>query len=411
VDVEDSPEEARFRAEARAWLRQHAPTKGGPDDFSEDFFGSELAHQELVDRCVAWQRTLWDGGWAGISFPREWYGRGGSLIQEVIFAEESADFGVTTGLFAVAHSMVGPAILALGTDEQRHRFLPAMLRGDELWCQLFSEPGAGSDLAGLGTRAERDGDHFVVNGQKVWTSHADTSDYAILLARTDPHAPKHRGITYFLVDMRTPGIEVRPLRQMTGERQFSEVFLTDVSVPATAVLGGEAAIGQGWRAAVHTLANERAMIGAAHVMTDVTPVVELARRKGRLDDSVVRQELAAAHARMRIITYLGYRARTALARGAPPGPETSVVKLAFAEHFARTASLAKTLQGADGMLAHNGADGHDRATTSGGRTDLLTWRFLFSPSTGIAGGTNEVQRGIIGERVLGLPREPQVATR
>ncbi len=178
-----------------------------------------------------------------------------------------------------------------------------MLRGDEMWCQLFSEPGAGSDLAGLSTRAERDGDQWIVNGQKVWTSNADTSHYGILLARTDPDAPKHRGITYFLVDMATPGIEVRPLRQMTGESHFSEVFLTDVAIPASAILGGPAELGNGWRAAVHTLANERAMIGGSQSMTDIGPVVELARRLGALDDPVVRQELAAAHIRMRIIDF------------------------------------------------------------------------------------------------------------
>jgi alkylation response protein AidB-like acyl-CoA dehydrogenase len=394
VDIDDTPEEAAFRAEARAWLEANAPAKGSADDFSEAFFEQGADVAETMRRNAEWQRRLWDAGWAGISYPREWYGRGGTLMQEVIFAEESSAFGVIAGAFAVAHSMVGPAILELGTDEQRHRFIPATLRGDETWCQLFSEPGAGSDLAGLGTRAERDGDQWIVNGQKVWTSNADTSHYGILLARTDADAPKHRGITYFLVDMTTPGIEVRPLRQMTGESHFSEVFLTDVAIPASAVLGGPGEVGNGWRAAVHTLANERAMIGGSQSMTDVEPVIELARRVGALDDPVVRQELAAAHIRMRIIAFLGFRARTAISQGRAPGPETSVVKLAFSEHFSRLASLAKALQGATGMLDDAG-DG----------SALLTWRFLFSPSTAIAGGTSEVQRSIIGERVLGLPRE------
>jgi alkylation response protein AidB-like acyl-CoA dehydrogenase len=399
VDIDDTPDEAAFRLEARAWLGAHAPAKGSADDFSEGFFDPDVDVVWLMARNAEWQRTLWDGGWAGISYPSEWYGRGGSLGQEMIFAEEAAGFGVITGGFAVAHSMVGPAILAFGTDEQRHRFLPAMLRGDEMWCQLFSEPGAGSDLAGLGTRAVRDGDQWVVNGQKVWTSNADTSRYGILLARTDPDAPKHRGITYFLVDMSTPGIEVRPLRQMTGESHFSEVFLTDVAIPASSVLGGPDAVGQGWRAAVHTLANERAMIGGNGSMSDVGPVVALARRVGRHRDPVVRQQLAAAHTRMAILEYLGYRARTAISQGQLPGPETSVMKLAFSEHFTELASLAKTLQGPAGMLADDGVAG---STT-------LTWRLLFSPSTGIAGGTSEVQRSIIGERVLGLPREERPA--
>jgi alkylation response protein AidB-like acyl-CoA dehydrogenase len=399
VDIDDSPDEAAFRLEARSWLRDHAPAKGSVDDFSEGFFDPDADVAWLMARSTEWQRTLWDGGWAGISYPRGWYGRGGTLTQEVIFDEEMSRFGVITGAFAVSHSMVGPAILAFGTDEQRHRFIPATLRGDEMWCQLFSEPGAGSDLAGLSTRAVRDGDQWIVNGQKVWTSNADTSQYGILLARTDPDAPKHRGITYFLVDMSTPGIEVRPLRQMTGESHFSEVFLTDVAIPTSAVLGGPDGVGQGWRAAVHTLANERAMIGGNGSMSDVAPVIALARRMGRLDEPVVRQALAAAHIRMQVLTYLGYRARTAISQGQAPGPETSVMKLAFASHFTELASLAKSLQGPAGMLADDGQPG----------SATLTWRLLFSPSTGIAGGSNEVQRSIIGERVLGLPREERPA--
>ena len=394
MDIDDTPEEAAFRAEARAWLAANAPAKGSTDDFSDAFFDQRADMATTLRLNAEWQRRLWDEGWAGISYPREWYGRGGTLTQELIFAEESAAFGVISGAFAVAHSMVGPAILELGTDEQRHRFIPAMLRGDEMWCQLFSEPGAGSDLAGLATRAVRDGDQWIVNGQKVWTSNADTSQYGILLARTDPDAPKHRGITYFLVDMATPGIEVRPLRQMTGDAHFSEVFLTDVAIPASAVLGGPGEVGNGWRAAVHTLANERAMIGGSQSMTDIGPVVELARRVGAVDDPVVRQQLAEAHIRMRIIAFLGYRARTAISQGLPPGPETSVVKLAFSDHFRHLASLTKAVQGASGML-------------DGGESSVLSWRFLFSPSTAIAGGTSEVQRSIIGERVLGLPREQQ----
>ncbi len=398
VDIEDSPAEAAFRAEAREWLVDNAPAKGSVDDFSNGFFDPNADGEWLMRRSAEWQRALWDGGWAGISYPVEWFGRGGSLTEEMIFAEEMAGFGVIVGAYAVAHSMVGPAILSFGTDAQRDRFIPAMLRGDEMWCQLFSEPGAGSDLAGLTTRAERDGDQWIVNGQKVWTSNADTSQYGILLARTDRDAPKHRGITYFLVDMATAGIEVRPLRQMTGESHFSEVFLTDVAIPDHAVLGGPDAVGQGWPSAVHTLANERAMIGTTAAMASVEPVIELARRSGRLDDPVVRQELAAAYSRMRILAYLGFRARTAISHGQSPGPETSVVKLAFADHFRRLSSLAKRLQGPAGMLNDDGSEG----------ASTLTWRFLFSPSTGIAGGTNEVQRSIIGERVLGLPREARV---
>jgi len=397
VDIEDSPEEAAFRAEARAWLEDHAVPRGDPDDWSEGFFDSAMDNDELMKRSAEWQRTLWDAGWAGISYPKDWYGRGGSIMQEVIFAQEMSHFGVSVGAFMVSHNMVGPAILAFGTDEQRHRFIPAMLRGDEMWAQLFSEPGAGSDLAGLTTRAVRDGDHFVVNGQKVWTSNAETSQWGILLARTDPDASKHRGISYFLVDMATPGIEIRPLRQMTGESHFSEVFLTDVEIPVDGVLGGPDQLGQGWPAAIHTLANERAMIGGGSHMTDLDALIELAGERGLRSDPVVRQELAAAHARTQILTYLGYRAQTAMSNGRAPGPETSIMKLFMAGHLRRMGSLGKAIQGADGMLNGTDADG----------SNLLTWRFLHAAAISIAGGTNEVQRSIIGERVLGLPRDPK----
>jgi alkylation response protein AidB-like acyl-CoA dehydrogenase len=399
VDIDDSCEEASFRAEVRDWLEDHAVTKGAPGDWSEGFFDSSIENDELMARSVEWQRTLWDAGWAGISYPADWYGRGGTIMQEIIFAQEMAHFGVSTGAFMVSHNMVGPAILAFGSDAQRHRFIPAMLRGDEMWAQLFSEPEAGSDLAGLHTRAVRDGDHFVVNGQKVWTSNAETSHWGILLARTDPEASKHRGITYFLVDMTTPGIEIRPLRQMTGESHFSEVFLTDVEIPVDQILGGLEGLNQGWPAAVHTLANERAMIGGGTHMADLGGLIDLARKRGLTDDLRIRQDLAAAHTRTEILGYLGYRAQTAMARGRAPGPETSIMKLFMADHLRRTGSLGKAIQGADGMLAGSQKDG----------SNLLTWRLLHATAISIAGGTNEVQRSIIGERVLGLPRDPRPA--
>jgi alkylation response protein AidB-like acyl-CoA dehydrogenase len=306
-----------------------------------------------------------------------------------------AAFGVHNGSFMVAHTMVGPAILEYGTEEQKDRFIPAMLRGDEVWCQLFSEPGSGSDLASLSTRATRDGDEWVVNGQKVWTSAATDSQWGILLARTDLDAPKHRGITYFLLDMATPGIDIRPLRQMTGESHFSEVFLTDVRVPADRVLGGEPGLGQGWRAAIHTLANERAMIGSAAPTEDYDSIVALARAAGLADDPLVRQELADAYTRSRILEFFGFRLQTALSHGELPGPETSVVKLFFSNHVARVSNIGLDLQGPTGALLDEGA------------STFAAQRFLYAPSLTIAGGTSEVQRNIIGERALGLPPEPR----
>lgn len=398
MDFDDTAEEAAFRAEARAWLEANAIPKGDPEDFSLGFFSAGADWHDLDERSRKWQRVLFDAGWAGIGLPTAYGGRGGTTAQELIFAQEVADFGVHSGPFMVSHSMVVPAILAFGTDAQKDRFVEATLRGDEEWCQLFSEPGSGSDLASLSTRAVFDGDEWVVNGQKVWTSSGDTCQWGILLARTDPDAPKHRGITYFLVEMSTPGIEVRPLRQMTGDSHFSEVFLTDVRIPAANVLGGPTRVDDGWRAAMHTLANERNMIGAAAVDNDVVSVVELARSRGLLADPVVRQGIAAVHTNAQLLTYLGHRTRTALSQGREPGPETSVSKLLYNQHLVRQTALGKSIMGAEGMLTGE----------PGTWEEYIDYRFVWHPQSGIAGGTNEVQRNIIGERVLGLPAEPRV---
>jgi alkylation response protein AidB-like acyl-CoA dehydrogenase len=243
----DTPEEAAFRAEARAWLdanarRRDAEGEGspGPHDHGPD------AEAAFFERCRAWQRRLFDGGWAGITWPTRYGGRGGSAAQALIFAEELAAFDATSGFLASTIDLVGPALLRHGSEEQRERYLRPLLRGDEVWCQLFSEPEAGSDLAALRTRAERQGDAFVVNGQKLWTTFAQYCDFGILLARTNPDAPKHRGISFLLVDMRTPGIEVRPLVTITGSRHFNEVFLTDVRVPASMLVG---TVDEGWTVA------------------------------------------------------------------------------------------------------------------------------------------------------------------
>lgn len=237
MDFDDTPEEAAFRAGTRAWLAANAVAKGEPGDFSAGAFAGEIAPEEYVKRCRWWQGQLHDAGYAGISWPREFGGQGGRPIQEAIFAEEQAKWGVSVGVFAVAHGMVAPTLMAHATPEQQARYLGPMLRGEELWCQLFSEPEAGSDLASLKTRALRDGDEFVVDGQKVWTSYAHAAEWGILIARTDQGAERHAGITFFVIDMHSPGIDVRPLRQMNGEAHFNEVFLTGVRVPAENVIG------------------------------------------------------------------------------------------------------------------------------------------------------------------------------
>ena len=394
MDFDDTPAEAAFRAEARAWLDAHAPAKGSPEDFSGGFLEGTADVAEHVRAAQAWQRLLFDDGWAGITWPTEYGGRGGSAVESMIWNQEMGRYGVTVGPFAVGIGMAGPTILRHGTDAQKDRFLPPLLRGEELWCQLFSEPEAGSDLAALRTRAVRDGDEWVVTGQKVWTSSAEVSDWGILLARTDPDATKRKGITYFLLDMRTPGVDVRPLRQMTGSSHFSEVFLDAVRIPADLVLGE---VHGGWAVTATTLANERGLIAGGNKSSDAVALCALAGKLGRADDPVLRQKLVDCLIRQRIQTYHGYRLQTALSQGRQPGPETSIMKLFAAEYLRRLGAAALELLGADGMRAGEGpGQGAWQA------------RFLHAPAIGIAGGSNEVQRNIIGERVLGLPREPAV---
>ena len=288
--------------------------------------------------------------------------------------------------------MVGPTLIAHGSAEQQADHLDAILRGDELWCQLYSEPGAGSDLAGLRTRAELDGDTWVVNGQKVWNSGAHQAAFGILLARTDPDVPKHAGITYFIVDMATPGIEVRPLRQITGHAHFNEVFLTDVAIPTTDVVGE---VNGGWGVTQTTLASERSMISGGGAGTGIEQLIDLAREFGRTDDAGVRQDLAHAYTRIRLLEFLGLRAQTAISQGRMPGPEVSVMKLAISHHMERTGDLLMALEGPHGTLG--GADAP--------REQLAQYQFLGQWSVRLGGGTDQVQRNVIGERVLGLPRE------
>jgi alkylation response protein AidB-like acyl-CoA dehydrogenase len=352
---------------------------------------TERAH---VAEARAWQSRLAGAGWAALAWPAEYGGQGGTSREQSIFLQEQGRFAVPPNIFLQGIGMAGPTIIAHGTDEQRQRYLRPMLRGEEIWCQLFSEPGAGSDLAALATRAERDGDEFVVNGQKVWTSSAQFSDWGILLARTNPDVPKHRGITYFLVDMRTPGIDVRPLRQITGVAHFNEVFLADVRIPAANVVGP---VDGGWGVTLTTLANERASIsgGGGGAGGMVHRLLDLQRQAGRAGDPVLRHQTIRAYINARILTFLGWRAQTAAERGRPPGPESSVLKLAHSLHQAEIGDAALAILGADGMLI-------DYADL-----DASPWpaRFLTQWAVRIGGGTEQVQRNILGERMLGLPRE------
>jgi acyl-CoA dehydrogenase len=394
MDIGDSPEEAAFRAEARGFLDAHAEPKQ-PGVTNEDELNRHdpdwmRAH---IEYCRRWQHVLYENGWAGITWPKEFGGRGGTNIQQAIYAEEESRFDVTTGVFSIGLGMVAPTLMTHGTAEQQERYLDPMLRGDELWCQLFSEPGAGSDLATLATRAVRDGDEWIVDGQKVWNSYAQHADFAILLTRTDPDAPKHRGITYFVLDMKTPGIDVRPLRQITGIAHFNEVFLAGVRIPHANVIGE---VNGGWAVTHTTLANERTVIGVGGGGRNADDVIALARRCGVTDDPCFRQEIAQLYIRTAILRYMGLRLRTAMSQGRAPGPEASTLKLMFSQHAARSADLVMTMLGPEATLY--GDDALDRAR----------WQdyFLNQFNVRIGGGTDEVQRNGIAERALGMPRDP-----
>jgi len=345
--------------------------------------------REHFDASRAWQQELFDGGWAGVAWPAEFGGRGATSTQATIFGQEQAQFSVSAGFVASTIGMVGPVLLRYGTDEQKARYLKPLLRADEVWCQLFSEPVAGSDLANLATRAERDGNEFVVNGQKVWTSNAHLCDFAILLARTNIDAPKHRGITFFLVDLHTPGIEVRPLRQITGAAHFNEVFLTDVRIPAENIVGE---IDAGWGPARAVLAHEASTIGGGNAAAKgYDALLDLARELGRTTDPMFRQRLADAYAREQILRYLRERVQASVRAGNPPAVDGSVLKILWAEARGDRAELGVDLLGASGAL-------------------LDDWPVMLLEkfSGTIGGGTSEVHRNMIGERALGLPAEPRV---
>ena len=392
MDFDETPAEAAFRAESRTFLAERAEEK---DSSRMRVTMSTMAEDEHahVQACRDWQSAKADAGWAGLTWPVEYGGRGLTGLQQGIFLEEESHFDVPTGMFAQATGMVGPSIIVHGTEAQKQEFLKPILRGEQVWCQLFSEPNAGSDLASLRTKAELDGDEWVISGQKVWTSSAHVADWGMLLARTDWDAPKHRGITYFLLDMRSPGIDVRPLKQATGGAEFNEVFLEEVRIPKENVLGE---VNGGWAVAMTTLTSERADIGSNHGMGFGT-VLELARRFEVTGDPVMRQKLVDLYISYEISRYTGFRMRTAASQGVAPGPEVSVAKIAVSDRLAFQGDLVEEIMGAAGMLW-----GEDAPDEGYWQSMVFTGQWMAR----IGGGTEDVQRNIVGERVLGLPREP-----
>lgn len=395
MDFSYSPEEEAFRRRARQWLEANAPK-----DIADRGFGLPT-DAASIEALKQWQRRLFEAGFLGLSWPAEYGGQGKTMVYSAIFNEEIARARAPSPLNLLGLSMAGPTILEHGTEDQKRRFLSKIMSCDEIWCQGFSEPASGSDLAALATRAELAGDEFVVNGAKVWTSLGQIADWCMLLVRTDPAAPKHRGISYLLVDMHSPGITVRPLRQLTGEDEFNQLFFDDVRVPRANLLGPQ---GGGWGVALTTLMNERATLGLSLVMRFRNTLDDLNALAGRalaegtttLGAPVVRQTLAQFHIDLEAMKYLAYRNFSQLLRGGTPGPEGSIVKLMWSELNQRMNEFALTIEGAHAQLDEGSAHAVD-----GGR-----WQYGMLRARGntIEEGTSEVQRNIIAERLLGMPR-------
>jgi alkylation response protein AidB-like acyl-CoA dehydrogenase len=394
MDLSFSPDQERFRQRVQQFLRDNLPSGWGKG-------GGRPPGMSQIDFLKDWQRRLNDNGLLGMAWPKEYGGQGASQVEMAIFNEEVARFRAPGPLNVLGMSMAGPTIITHGTDEQKRRYLPKILNCEEIWCQGFSEPNAGSDLASLKTRAELKGDEFIINGQKVWTTLGHIADMCMLLVRTDPDAPKHLGLSYLLVEMRSPGITVKPLRQMTGESEFNEMFFDEVRVPRANLLGP---LNEGWRVATTTLMNERGTSALATVMRYrivFDEIVDLARSTYRngtpsTKDPVIRQQLAQFYVDLEMMRFTAYRTFSKILKGGDPGPEGSISKIAWSELNQRMMELVMTLEGPASQLMRGSPH-----AVEGGR-----WQhhFLRSRANTIEAGTSEIQRNIIAERILGLPR-------
>ena len=389
MNLADTPAEAAFREELRAWLAETLPTLPPPPP--HDDWPARRAYD------MGWQRRLFDAGYAGISWPAEHGGRGATPSEELIFLEETERAGAPyVGCAFVATLHAGPTIAAEGTDEQRATYLPPILRGDAVWCQGFSEPDAGSDLASLRTKAVRDGDHYVVSGHKIWTSHAHVADHCELLVRTNPDAPKHKGITWLVMDMDSPGIELQPLRTLTGVSEFNEMFLDEVRIPVANRVGAE---DDGWRVAMVTFSFERGTAFVSELLASMRLTDDLAAVAGDADASV-RRELAIVRAELDAQWALTKRNVSKAQRGGTVGVGGSVFKLAYHHTRARLGDLAMRVLGRAGLALD------DPAGLSPAGLDHVEQR-LYALSLSIAAGTEQIQRNIVAERLLGLPKEPR----
>jgi alkylation response protein AidB-like acyl-CoA dehydrogenase len=400
MDFEDSPEQAAFRARARDWIAANAPVHLH-DAIAQAGLADEIFETpELIEAAFAWQKRKAEAGWACLDWPKAYGGADASPIQRIIWDQEEGVYARLNTMFVVGRGMCAPTLMAYGTDVDKRKHLPRIASGEEIWCQLFSEPEAGSDLAGLRTRAVRDGEDWVIDGQKVWTSFAHRARYGILLARTDPTLPKHAGLTMFYVDMSSAGIEVRPIKQANGQADFNEVYLTALRVRDAQRLGE---VNKGWRVALTTLMNERLAVGAV-MPTGVPELVRLCAETPAagfataLDDPHVRSRIAHWETRASGLRNTALRAISAIAKGEEPGPENSITKLVVAQLLQEIAAFGIDLQGASGLLA--GAE-----APAAGRFQAMLLR---SPGVRIEGGTDEILRNIIAERVLGLPADMRI---
>ena len=399
MDFEDSPEEAKFRAEVRSWLDANA-TKRVKREVSPEDMENGAANEMAASK--AWQKKKAEAGYARITWPKGMGGIGGTPMQSIIFSQEEAKYDVASGgPFGIGLGMCIPTLMTYGSEEAKKRYVWPAVQGDEIWCQLFSEPAGGSDVANLRTRAEKNGDTWTINGSKIWTTGAQFSDYGIILTRTDPNVPKHKGLTMFYLSMKSPGVEIRPIKQASGGSGFNEIFFTDVKIPDSQRLGD---VGNGWTVALTTLMHERLAVGGGQGGgLDVPQLMQLARQLELEDgpaikNAAVREKIADWYVRSAGLRYTTFRTMTALSRGQQPGPEASIAKIVVASKLQDLSAFAMDLEGEAGIL--QGADAPMHGMFQGG--------WLSSPGLRIAGGTDEILRNIIAERVLGLPQDIRV---
>ena len=392
MDFNDTPQEAEFRAKCRAWLEANAELKTKKTNSAKNM---NVGNKSLLEAAAEWQKKKYDAGWAMIHWPKEFGGIGATPIERIIWAQEESKFNVPKGVYEIGLGMAGPVMMEYATDEQKERYLPPMAEGKEIWCQLFSEPSAGSDVAGLRSKAVQDGENWIVNGQKVWTSGAHFSDFGILVVRHDPSLEKHKGLTFFFVDMKSPGIEVKPIKQLTGGSSFNEVYFNDVVIPDSQRLGE---IGDGWKVAITTLMNERLAVGDADGV-DANEAFELAKKHNKdgeqlIDNNAVRESIADWYCEASGLKNTKLRTMSALSRGDTPGPEASITKIVSANKLQAIGNFGMDSSDMSGMLMDE-------------ESDFIKFQMAWMGAAGlrIAGGTDEILKNIIAERVLGLPQE------